>query len=85
MTVFVSSFGACQIWSLCLGWSDFDPRLGSRNKKDSEASACITETATALQDFLIKLGIMKGNKQPFTIQDNISGALQPVSLTPPAS
>ena len=31
-----------------------------------------------LQDFLIRLGIMRGNKQPFTILDNISGTLKPV-------
>ncbi len=30
------------------------------------------------EDFLIRLGIMRGNKQPFTILDNISGTLKPV-------
>jgi len=28
---------------------------------------------------MIRLGIMKGNKQPFTILDNVSGTLKPVS------
>jgi len=32
-----------------------------------------------LQDFMIRLGIMKGNKQPFTILDDVSGTLKPVS------
>ena len=30
------------------------------------------------EDFLIRLGVMRGNKQPFTILDNISGTLKPV-------
>ena len=35
------------------------------------------------EDFLIRLGVMRGNKQPFTILDNISGTLKPVRhLTP---
>ena len=36
------------------------------------------ELCTALQDFLIRLRIMRGNKQPFTILDNVSGVLKPV-------
>jgi len=30
------------------------------------------------QDKLIKLGMVKGNKGPFSILDNISGVLKPV-------
>ena len=36
------------------------------------------------QDFLIRLRIMKGLKQPFTILDSVSGVLRPVSPLPPA-
>ena len=31
-----------------------------------------------VQDFLIRLGIMRGDKQPFTILDTINGTLKPV-------
>ena len=37
-----------------------------------------------LQDFLIRLRIMKGLKQPFTILDSVSGVLRPVSPLSPS-
>ena len=47
--------------------------LFQRLKRSNEGSVCHA------QDFLIRLRIMKGLKQPFTILDSVSGVLKPVS------
>ena len=50
-----------------------DPNAcGLKLKLSSKGSVCCP------QDFLIRLRIMKGLKQPFTILDSVSGVLRPV-------
>lgn len=47
-------------------------------KRSDQGSVCHA------QDFLIRLRIMKGLKQPFTILDSVSGVLRPVSPVLPS-